>query len=292
MAEAAALGRIPINGEVLRWARLRLDLEIDEAARKVNVKPSRVAAWEAGQGSPTVRQARTLASVYDRPFLEFLSKTLPAVPETDLVPDYRFHRGEDPRDSVGLKEVHRWAEELRLNALDLLAMLGEEVPRVPREVFSNVEEDPEDAAERARGAIGPTVALQTGLKSKDKVSFPDILRSSFEAAGILVLRQSGLHKLHTRGICLFATPLPIIVFGKEAPGAQAFTLCHELGHVALQQSAISGPPRFGARHGRKKVEGWCNRFSAAYLMPKSLVEADVGRPDVPHDSIAISRSPI
>ncbi|MBK9005280.1 MAG: ImmA/IrrE family metallo-endopeptidase [Sphingomonadales bacterium] len=34
-----------------------------------------------------------------------------------------------------------------------------------------------------------------------------------------------------RGLTVFANPLPVIVFGAEAPTAQAFTMAHELGHI-------------------------------------------------------------
>lgn len=285
-------GRIPFNGRVLKWARERRSFAVEDAAKRINVTPDKLNEWEAGGGStPTVRQARALAAYYDRPFLEFLSKQIPNVPETKLVPDFRSYRGETPdKESDALKELHRWAEEVRLNALDLLETVGDTSPRVPKDAYATADDDVEKAAERARALMGPSLEKQIGLNQTNRAQFPQTLRWTFERTGIIVLRINGLSALRTRGICLFADPLPVIIYGGEAPGAQAFTLAHELGHILLRQSAISGPPRQGGVHGAKKIESWCNRFAAAFLMPRANIEADAkdlrGAATVPDDRLS------
>ena len=88
-----------------------------------------------------------------------------------------------------------------------------------------------------------------------------------------------------RGICLVHSPLPIIVYGNESLTAQAFTLTHELGHILLQATGITGPR--SARYRGKTVEGWCDRFSAAFLMPVEFIEMFFGQiPPRPHSEIA------
>jgi Zn-dependent peptidase ImmA (M78 family) len=78
--------------------------------------------------------------------------------------------------------------------------------------------------------------------------------------------------------------LPVIVFGNEAPAAQAFTLAHEFAHILLQQSAISGPlPRAGGDVNTRKVEEWCNSFAGAFLLPAAAVEHFLARPAAPWD---------
>jgi len=66
---------MPINRDVLRWARERIQLSYDDAAEGAGVKPQQIEEWESGPRVPTVRQARKLAQVYDRPFLEFFCQT-------------------------------------------------------------------------------------------------------------------------------------------------------------------------------------------------------------------------
>ncbi|MER8750867.1 XRE family transcriptional regulator [Mesorhizobium sp. M1050] len=278
--------RIPFNSEVFRWARHRVHGDIEDIARRINVSPDRLAEWEAGDRSPTVKQARRLADIYDRPFLEFLSKEIPHVPATELVPDFRFHRGGTPgQELAALEEVQRWAEEQRLNALDLLEIIGDDPPKFPAHLFSSVDNDVEPVADKVRDAIQFSIEKQLAIRSDKRDQFPNFLRHKFEEMGVLVLRQNGLTKLRTRGICLFAEPLPIIVYGGEAPSAQAFTLSHELGHILLRQSAISGPPRFGKAKGLKQIEAWCNRFAAAFLMPKKAIVRDMGGEKAPRDEI-------
>jgi hypothetical protein len=76
-----------------------------------------------------VVQARRLADFYERPFLEFLRRSLPPVKEPDLVPDFR--RPRDARtlnagQERDLKSVLAWAAAQRDNAIDLYDEIGEQ----------------------------------------------------------------------------------------------------------------------------------------------------------------------
>ena len=54
-----------ITPEVLKWAReRRIRLPIEYAAKKLNVKPEQLAAWEAGTDKPTFAQLKRIAKVY------------------------------------------------------------------------------------------------------------------------------------------------------------------------------------------------------------------------------------
>jgi Zn-dependent peptidase ImmA (M78 family) len=112
------------------------------------------------------------------------------------------------------------------------------------------------------------------------------MRTAFEAAGILVTKNSGLAHLGARGICFYAEPLPIIAFTNEAPNGQVFTLAHELAHIALKQSAISGPPGSSATASGKKIEEWCDAFAAAFLVPRALLARELPRPESPAAQIS------
>jgi Zn-dependent peptidase ImmA (M78 family) len=129
--------------------------------------------------------------------------------------------------------------------------------------------------------MGFTIQEQLALKKSLQYTFPDILRDKIEGMGILVLKQSAITKLGARGICLSASPLPVIVFGSESPGAQAFTLAHEFGHVLLGESGVSGQPRLGGKAGLKTIEDWCNRFAAAFLAPSTSIEGFLHKPETP-----------
>lgn len=275
---------LPFNPSVLTWARQRSGLSIEDAADALNVPVDKFRDWESGRRSPTVKQARNLAHLYGRPFLEFFAKTTPSVAAVALVPDFRFHR-EPPseKEASALREVQEWAEEQRRNALSLLKDLGEEPIRIFSQLRFSVSDDVDSAAETARKVISFSIDAQLELKSQIRYQLPNILRAAIEKVGVLVLKRSDIGKLRTRGICLYADPMPVIVFGSEAPSAQAFTISHEFGHVLLGESGISGTPRFGkdVRSHVKAVESWCNRFAAAFLIPEINLRNLVRRPSRP-----------
>lgn len=278
MSPVAERPELPINPGVLVWARERMGLSEAEAAGMVPVKVERLMAWESQEATPTINQARKLAKIYGRPFLEFFAAEIPAIEEVALVPDYRLHRDvPTPKDEAARADIQRWAETQRLNALDLLEMLGDAPPALPPALASTVNELSESAAERAREAIGFTIQEQIDLPANDKRLIPDRLRARMSEAGILVLKRSDIKKLGMRGLCMFSEPLPIIVYGNEAPGAQAFTLAHELGHIALQSSGVSGPAVTG--RGVARVEDWCNRFASDFLVPRRVLADIWPQPD-------------
>lgn len=278
---AASTASRPFNRHVLIWARERLGLDQSTAATFAKVDLDRLAEWETGGRQPTMKEGRKLAATYNRPFLEFFAREAPNVPGVQLVPDYRLYS--DPPSKMEkalLTETQRWAEEQRLNALDLFEMLGEDPPKFPSSLYEGVDSDVEEAAKKARSAINFPIEEQIGIKSSKKHELPKMLRHKLERMGVLVLKKSGLTKLRVRGMCLYAQTLPTIVYSNEIPGAQAFTITHELGHIVLKNSAISGDPvsKTPKSSGQKRVEEWCNRFAASFLAPRDSIEGYLGKP--------------
>ena len=279
---AEAAPRLPYNGDILRWARLWRGKTVEEAAQRLQTKPENIVAWENDDGAPTVRQARMLAELYERSFLEFFLSAPPQLRESDLVPDYRLHRDAEHPSERELWHIQRWAEAKRLNALDLFAMLGEEPPIFPEKLAATVASNPERLAEQVRENAHFTIRQQFALKGNSKALLPSRIRSAFERLGVLVLRRTDLGNYGVRGISLAEFPLPTIVFGNEAPAGQSFTLAHEFGHVLLKQSAISGPPSARETDTKAKaVERWCDRFAAAFLIPASAIAERWAKPNEP-----------
>jgi Zn-dependent peptidase ImmA (M78 family) len=271
---------------MLRWAREWRGRSVAEAAHRVGRSEAVVLEWEnpEGNSAPTVRQARILADFYERPFLEFFAAEAPSLSPVTAAPDYRLHGA--PSDERAKREgvaVQLWAEEQRLNALDLMAMIGESVPEFPS-LTASVSDDTDDVAKKARLAIDFPTNRQLNQPVSQRDQLPAKLRRQFERHGILTLKNSALREASARGLALAVFPLPIIVVGSEAPTAQAFTLVHELGHLMLRQSAISGPipaPREGGPAAVRRTEEWCNRFAAAFLVPQHALELLLEKPANP-----------
>lgn len=286
-AEALRPIPLPFNPSVLRWAREWRGRSVEEAAQKINVAEEKVLAWEVGEAVPTVRQARILASFYDRAFLEFFLSRIPNVVETRLAPDFRLHRtASDPRGDREVAMIQNWAEETRKSAVELFGMVADSVPALPEEINATLKTNPEWAASEARRLCGYPIEDQIGLGSAERGRVAKEIRRAIERLGILVLKDSRLGKYGVRGLTLFAQPLPVVIFGTEAPTAQAFTLAHELGHIFLQQSAISGPPAArDAQTEAEKSERWCDEFAGAFLIPAPALGNIWAKPNEPNPKI-------
>jgi Zn-dependent peptidase ImmA (M78 family)/transcriptional regulator with XRE-family HTH domain len=261
-----------LNPQMLRWAREWRGRTLEEAAAKIDKSPDVLAAWENGQGAPTVRQARILANFYERPFLELVLPNPPKLVEPASIPDYRMQRGEvPPTRTRDIALIQQWAETQRINALDLYDELYERPAEIPTSVFTTIRSDTEKAAESARQALSFTIQDQISLRQSDAERLPSILRRKFEALGILALRRTDLKDHGIRGICLAIFPLPVIVFRNEAPSAQAFTLAHELAHILVKQSGITGPRV--SQYKEDPTEKWADQFAGSFLMPVKQLEA-------------------
>lgn len=290
MSPAKTKDRLPFNPAVLRWARDWAGFDEETAAAFVNVPPGKLLEWER-QGTeiaPTVRQARILADRYGRAFLEFFMEEPPALPEPALIPDFRLYRGEHPADdSRPLKQIQMWAEVQRDNALDLYSEIGEEPSKISEKLFVTIDSDIETAAATARKELEFPIEEQAGLSAVDRLTIPGLIRDKIEAVGVLTLKHPDLKHFGVRGFCLADFPLPVIIVSGESPNAQAFTLGHEFAHVMLRQSAISGSiPKQGGEPATRRIEEWCNRFSAAFLMPLEAITAQIGIPAAPRNEIS------
>lgn len=270
---------IPFNPEVLRWAREWAGHDINAAAIKAGVAPDKIVQWESGIARPTVRQARLLADLYGRPFLEFLQASVPPLKRPQLIPDFRLQRGTDtPADTRQFERLQAWAESQRENALALFEDIGDDPPTFPSSLQFSIDTDVEQSALSARAVLDFPIREQLAIRSENRDRIPTILRDKIEGVGVLTLKETGLRTLHARGFSIVKFPLPIIVFGSESPRAQAYTLVHEFAHLTLGISAISGPmTRRGGEPHVRAIERWCNRFAAAFLMPRSEFLQSVGQ---------------
>ena len=52
---------ITINPSLLAWARVESGYALERVAKRLQVKEERVAAWEAGERQPTLRQVENMS---------------------------------------------------------------------------------------------------------------------------------------------------------------------------------------------------------------------------------------
>lgn len=256
----------PITGEVLAWA-------IEEggyspasfaeamATSNLSVDAARVRAWIAEEVRPGKMEFERIATVLKRPTALFL---LPRPPETGIRASLREARGRRRRPLTPDERVQlRWI--LRVQGLAAELRAGSDVsPGLPTLGADDV---PESAAADARGWLGVAVA--------DQFTWPDARRgfwrwkAALEGEGIFVV-QLRMGEEGIRGFSSWNAAAPFIAVNSSADPrfvARTFTLFHELAHLLRRDDAACG--RFDRRN--KETERWCDRFSAAFLIPRETL---------------------
>ena len=274
-----------INPAILVWARETAGLEPEEAADRLDfIKPKaaesaaeRLLAFERGERVPTRNQLVTFASVYRRPLLAFYMKQPPA----------KGDRGEDFRQTAG--RVSR-----RDNAL-LDALLRD--IRARQEMLRSLLEDDEETGELAfvgsaaidqgAEAVAASIAATLGFDHQRREArrgnadaLFKTLRVQAEAAGVFVLLIGDLGSHHTaldaevfRGFAISDRIAPFVVINdRDARAARSFTLVHELAHIWLDRSGVSGEPSPDTpRSHEDRIERFCNDVAGAFLLPASAL---------------------
>ena len=259
------------NPEVFRWARESAGLALEEAARAIGIVPASLTAIEHGEKVPSRINLANMARVYRR---SLLTLYLPAPPQ-------KGDRGEDFRTVVAERTV---AAEANLDVLvrDL---------RVRQGLVRTTLEDEEGtrpldfvgSASMKDGAASlcKLIEQQLGLtrteyraQSNAEAAFA-LLREKTEQAGIFVLLTGNLGSHHSaipveafRGFAIADSIAPFIVINDgDAKAAWSFTLLHELAHLWLGATGVSG-----GGYQEQRIERFCNDVAGEFLLPLSDVE--------------------
>jgi Zn-dependent peptidase ImmA (M78 family)/transcriptional regulator with XRE-family HTH domain len=271
-----------INPPLLVWAREESGYELDSVARRLKVKPERLLAWERGDLQPTVRQARELARFYHRPFGVFFLPHPPAI--LPLAAQYRRLPKVTPGlESPELRLALRTMAQRREAALELSEELGTGFP--PFRLVAHLEEGPGEIGRRLRLTLG--VAPQEQFAWSSEWEAWRHWREAIEAIGVLVFQFPGVALDEARGVSLLQSPLPAIgINSKEsAPGARAFTLLHELVHLALaagqEEKAALQETRGEAAW--REIERFAEEAASAALIPEEALAALLAKSGVERD---------
>jgi Zn-dependent peptidase ImmA (M78 family)/transcriptional regulator with XRE-family HTH domain len=256
---------------LLTWARSSAGLTIEEAARSLQTKPAKVAAWEVGEASPSMSQLRKMAATYKRLLSDFY---LPKPPVEEPLPhDFRRLPGEVALQYSPALRCHlRQARLRRALAIDLASELEVEMPVLTPHILQNGE--PEKIGAQVRSLLGVPLSLQRTWRDARK-SY-NSWRAYIEDAGVLVFQMTGVKPEEILGFSITERPLPVIAVNRKlTPNGRTFTLLHELVHVLLDESAIcdidedeSRPPE------EQHKEVLCNAIAAAALVPREALLAE------------------
>lgn len=257
-----------INPAMLRWARDRVGLNVNDAAAAAGVTPEQFHRWEEGAAEPTFRQAQVIAQTLHTPFgFLFLTE---APTEDPLLPDLRIVGGVPAGwPSLDLIEAVRHAVQRQAWFVEYLQEQGAEpLPFVGRFTATS---NPVQVAQDIRAVLG--VDVEQGQRKWD-VYYRDLIEAA-ERVGVLVMRScivgNNTHREldvgEFRGFAI-SHPLAPVVFinSADAPSARLFTLLHELAHIWLGCSGISNAAP--GNTGREEIA--CNAVAGEFLAPSEV----------------------
>lgn len=250
------------------WARRSAGLDIESAARKVQVKPKRLECWERGEYRPTLTQLRKLGRAYKRPIAVFY---LPEPPEDfQALRDFRRLPGAvSPVESPGLRFEIRRAQSRRELALELYELAAESPSSLPLSVA--LSDDPEESAQAIRDLLG--------IRYEDQVRWAagyeafNRWRAALEDRGVLVFQTTEVEVPEVRGFSAYAERLPaIVVNAKDSVRGRLFTMLHELTHILLHQGGVCNLyEETRALSDEQRFEVFCNLVAGAAIVPRAYL---------------------
>lgn len=255
----------PVNPEVLKWARESCGYTLERASERLKIATSELDAIESGSIEPRLGLFTRMSKVYRRSQGVLLS---PEPPQTeDLPTDFRTFEGVPARLSPGalfsireIRALQRFITRLTELERELLP-----VPQIPRFHHSN---SPEHVGESERLRFG--VSAEAQYQSKSNANAFRAWRTKLHEFGIFVAVRS-VDLSDFRGFSFQSQSVPMItVSSKDSQAGRSFTLFHEYGHLLLGEQGTCVPGSVASE--KIPSEAWCNRFSAAFLMPEAAVK--------------------
>ena len=261
--------RVSINPQLFTWARERDGVEQEILTAKPGLK--NLPEWERGNKQPTLKQLEKFAHAVHVPFGYMFLREPPD--ESILIPDFRTVSNSTPtKMSTALRDtiytMQRRQEWLR----DYLVDLGGD--GLDFVASASLSDNPEDVASAMRSKLGLDSGWGANVSSWQ--SAVSEFHQMIESLGVItvingVVGNNTNRKLDVRefrGFALIDAYAPLIfVNGADAKSAQMFTQAHELAHIWLGKSGISGFEEMIPEG--TEVEVWCNRAAAELLIPAS-----------------------
>ena len=271
---------VAVNPEVLVWARETASLDQEIAANRIGLRDSsqstaveKLAQIENGTKQPTRPQLYKMANAYHQPLLTLYLEKPPA----------KAARGHDFRslpqrtaDGEANARLDLLIRDVRAAQALVRALLeDEQAAPLPFIDSASTSAPYESLAKEIVGRLD--FDLQFFRKQQTVDGAFAYLRTCLENHGIFVLLLGNLGSWQTkidtnvfRGFALSDPIAPFIVINKEdARASWAFTAIHEVAHLWLGSSGISGALSDEAL---VPIEKYCNRVAGAVLLPSDELD--------------------
>ena len=271
--------QIPVNPDMLRWARKTGGFDIDDVVVKLKRKKitsETIASWEEGAASPTYVQLERLAyEVYKRPLALFF---FPEPPEEET-PEESFRTL--PQEEIDLLEPRllylvRQAKVMQENLRELFDGINPAKRQVCSDITIHNADTISRVAKVVREYLGVGLNEQYALTTNDKAL--KYWRDVLEKHGVFVFKDAFKNE-ECSGFCLYDDLFPVIYINNSQDKIrQIFTLFHELAHLLFKTGGVD------LRHGdfvqrmrgpNKRVEVFCNKFAGEFLVPTDDIKPQI-----------------
>ncbi len=132
--------KISVSATIMRDLRESLNIPLENAAKKIRVKPDTLAIWEKDGAEISISKARTIASAYGRYWTILLLNELPE--KKDLPKEYRKLKSSKGAYTTETLLAFRNAERILVLA-DIIGgrkTLKEELEKFSLDKFSNIKQ--------------------------------------------------------------------------------------------------------------------------------------------------------
>lgn len=263
---------LPINIEVLKWARESLGLSIKDVAPRIKRTEKEIKEWEAGKSSPTYPQLEKLAyEIYKRPIAVFFFPNIPEeeTPKTDFRTLPEAIIDNLPVDII---KLYRKAKIFQINLAELLDGLKPVSPNLIDKYTLTNSSNIKNIASNIREDIGINIIDQFSWRSLD-IAFKK-WRKAFEEKGIFVFKDAFSNEDFS-GFCVYDETYPIIYINNSMPiSRQIFTLFHELGHLLYHLGGVDFRDNKLIDRTSRKYQLYeinCNKFANETLVPSEIL---------------------
>ena len=257
--------QIPVTPKLIKWARERAGMSVQEAAQTFK----KIEQWEAGEVFPTYTQLEQLADKFKVPIAVFF------FPEPPDVPPIRESFRTLPAATFAqipsrVQYLLRKAKALQLNLFELYQGRNPARRLITRDLTFPVGVNVDVMARQVRDYLGVSLDDQTSWDTDDE-ALKRWRRTLFDV-GIFVFKDA-FRAPEYSGFCLYDDVFPIIYANNSvAKTRQIFTLVHELGHLLFHTSGIDKLrddyiPDLPVQS--RRIEVLCNRFAAQFLVPEA-----------------------
>ncbi len=260
-----------INYKILTWARESSGLSVEDAAKKLQLKDTQAAtgvekllAFENGK-IPSRSLLVRMSKQYRKPLLAFYMEKPPK--KGDRGEDFRtlpasFAPEEDVYVDVLIRDIKARQSLLRETLID-----EDEAEVLPFVGCANLHQGVSNIANTISQALNFNLEKFRGFKVADDAF--KYLRAIAEEIGVFVLLAGNLGSHHSnidtkifRGFVLADKIAPFVVINNhDAKSAWSFTLLHEMAHLWLGQTGVSGS------FAENILEQFCNDVASEILLP-------------------------